>query len=419
MATPRRSPERSRDRRPVLAGLAIAGVLGLVLFVASGAFGLAGSGAGAGASSTPGTAGASSSPARSEPGSIEPGRRVDADARAVTDADPDADGRAGRRRRRAGHPLPLGARRGDPGRDEGDPGGDVEALRHARGGRGRGERDLRRPRHRAARRRLDAPATSPRTPTSWPSTWPTTATGSRSSGRTPSAPASMPWPGARTACSGSVAVEALADWPLTRTTSARPRPTPSTRPTPGPSWPAATSCSTAASTTRPGSRSGASTSRSTGATRTSPAATAARSFGWELPGPSGAGGAGAVRDLVDGADLAIANFENPAPDKWRFHDHGTAFSAEPAKIEGLAEQASTGCRWPTTTSATPAARASSQTRDEPREARDHARRRRQGPGRGARAVAAGGGRRRPSRSSPTTRSPRATRRRPSGPAAPR
>jgi hypothetical protein len=61
------------------------------------------------------------------------------------------------------------------------------------------------------------------------------------------------------------------------------------------------------------------------------------SFGWKLPKAKRAGGAGAVRELLQGADLAIANFENPAPDKWSFHQHGTVFSAEPAKIEGLAD----------------------------------------------------------------------------------
>jgi hypothetical protein len=60
------------------------------------------------------------------------------------------------------------------------------------------------------------------------------------------------------------------------------------------------------------------------------------SFGWQLPRAKRTGGAGTVRELFSGADLAIANFENPAPDKWRFHQHGTVFSAEPAKIEGLA-----------------------------------------------------------------------------------
>jgi hypothetical protein len=58
-------------------------------------------------------------------------------------------------------------------------------------------------------------------------------------------------------------------------------------------------------------------------------------FGWDLPRTERTGGEGAVRDLLTGADLAIANFENPAPEAYRFHDHGTVFSANPAYIEGL------------------------------------------------------------------------------------
>ncbi len=38
-------------------------------------------------------------------------------------------------------------------------------------------------------------------------------------------------------------------------------------------------------------------------------------FGWDLPRTQRTGNAGAVRSLIEGADLAIANFENPAPDK--------------------------------------------------------------------------------------------------------
>ncbi len=60
------------------------------------------------------------------------------------------------------------------------------------------------------------------------------------------------------------------------------------------------------------------------------------SFGWELPRVKRAGEAGAMRALVSGADLAIANFENPAPDRFRYHTSGTVFSADPALIEGLA-----------------------------------------------------------------------------------
>ena len=60
------------------------------------------------------------------------------------------------------------------------------------------------------------------------------------------------------------------------------------------------------------------------------------SFGWNLPRVKRVGDGGAVRALVSGADLAIANFENPAPDKFRYHTSGTVFSADPALIEGLA-----------------------------------------------------------------------------------
>jgi hypothetical protein len=60
-------------------------------------------------------------------------------------------------------------------------------------------------------------------------------------------------------------------------------------------------------------------------------------FGWELPRARRTGDAGAFRDLIEGADLAIANFENPAPDRFRWHTKGTVFSADPALIEGLAD----------------------------------------------------------------------------------
>ena len=48
------------------------------------------------------------------------------------------------------------------------------------------------------------------------------------------------------------------------------------------------------------------------------------------------GNAGAFRDLIKGADIAIANFENPAPDNPSFHRSGTVFSADPRLIDGLA-----------------------------------------------------------------------------------
>ncbi|MEO5965499.1 MAG: CapA family protein [Candidatus Limnocylindrales bacterium] len=58
-------------------------------------------------------------------------------------------------------------------------------------------------------------------------------------------------------------------------------------------------------------------------------------FGWDLPYTQRTGNKGSVRDLVKGADLALANFENPAPDTFRFHSRGTVFSANPGYIKGL------------------------------------------------------------------------------------
>jgi hypothetical protein len=61
------------------------------------------------------------------------------------------------------------------------------------------------------------------------------------------------------------------------------------------------------------------------------------SFGWNLPRVSRTGGAGAVRHLIESADIAIANFENPAPNAFRYHTSGTVFSADPKLIKGLAD----------------------------------------------------------------------------------
>ncbi len=60
------------------------------------------------------------------------------------------------------------------------------------------------------------------------------------------------------------------------------------------------------------------------------------SFGWNLPRTVRTGDAGAMRDLIEGADLAIANFENPAPNAFSYHTSGTRFSADPKLIKGLA-----------------------------------------------------------------------------------
>ncbi len=59
-------------------------------------------------------------------------------------------------------------------------------------------------------------------------------------------------------------------------------------------------------------------------------------FGWETPVTRRTGNAGVVRELIEGADLAIANFENPAPDNFRWHTTGVVFSADPTMIDGLA-----------------------------------------------------------------------------------
>jgi len=59
-------------------------------------------------------------------------------------------------------------------------------------------------------------------------------------------------------------------------------------------------------------------------------------LGWDLPYTKRTGNAGVVRHLIEGADLAIANFENPAPDVFRYHTSGTVFSADPKLIAGLA-----------------------------------------------------------------------------------
>jgi hypothetical protein len=59
-------------------------------------------------------------------------------------------------------------------------------------------------------------------------------------------------------------------------------------------------------------------------------------FGHEVPRAKRFGQKGAVRALLKGADLAMANFENPAPDRFTYHTKGTVFSADPALIEGIA-----------------------------------------------------------------------------------
>jgi poly-gamma-glutamate capsule biosynthesis protein CapA/YwtB (metallophosphatase superfamily) len=57
--------------------------------------------------------------------------------------------------------------------------------------------------------------------------------------------------------------------------------------------------------------------------------------GLPLPTAKRTGNAGAVRDLLSLSDLSIANFENPAPDRFYYHPGGFTFTADPALIEGL------------------------------------------------------------------------------------
>ena len=61
------------------------------------------------------------------------------------------------------------------------------------------------------------------------------------------------------------------------------------------------------------------------------------SFGWPVPTAKRTGNAGAVRHLLTAADIAVANFENPAPNVPRYHTEGTVFSADPRLISGLSD----------------------------------------------------------------------------------
>ncbi len=60
-------------------------------------------------------------------------------------------------------------------------------------------------------------------------------------------------------------------------------------------------------------------------------------FGWVLPRTNRTGNDGAMRRLIEGADMALANFENPAPDDPRWHTSGTVFNADPDLIDGLVD----------------------------------------------------------------------------------
>ncbi len=59
------------------------------------------------------------------------------------------------------------------------------------------------------------------------------------------------------------------------------------------------------------------------------------SLGWPTVSAVQTGNVGAVRNLLKSADLAVANFENPAPNAYHYHTDGTIFSANPRLIAGL------------------------------------------------------------------------------------
>jgi poly-gamma-glutamate capsule biosynthesis protein CapA/YwtB (metallophosphatase superfamily) len=58
-------------------------------------------------------------------------------------------------------------------------------------------------------------------------------------------------------------------------------------------------------------------------------------FGHQVPTMRRTRAKGAMRDLMKSADVAIANFENPAPNTFRWHTSGTVFSADRRNLEGL------------------------------------------------------------------------------------
>ena len=63
--------------------------------------------------------------------------------------------------------------------------------------------------------------------------------------------------------------------------------------------------------------------------------TCCSAFGWRTPIIRRTGNAGAVRDLVRSADLALANLEGPTPTRHSFHATGMVFTGDPALLAGL------------------------------------------------------------------------------------
>ena len=78
-------------------------------------------------------------------------------------------------------------------------------------------------------------------------------------------------------------------------------------------------------------------------------------LGWDTPYTKRTGNAGAVRDLIKGADIADRQLREPGPEQPALPRLGDHLLGRPAAHRRPRRTpASTGSRWPTTTSATPA-----------------------------------------------------------------
>jgi hypothetical protein len=73
-----------------------------------------------------------------------------------------------------------------------------------------------------------------------------------------------------------------------------------------------------------------------GGTATITGTTCCSPFGWPVPTIVSTGHAGAMRDIISSADLALANMEESTPDHWVYHPHGTVFTGDPALLAGVA-----------------------------------------------------------------------------------
>jgi hypothetical protein len=58
-------------------------------------------------------------------------------------------------------------------------------------------------------------------------------------------------------------------------------------------------------------------------------------FGWDLPYTKRTGNLGAMRALIKGADLSLANMEEVAVKHYVYHPHGTVFTGNPAYLPGV------------------------------------------------------------------------------------